>query len=178
MTFAAFSFHPTPVGEALIVVTDDGLVSLDVLDATRDSAIERASLALRAVPQHDERATKAVSTQLDEYFAGIRREFDLRIDWRLTQGFVRSALQAVCRIPYGETASYAEVAIEAGSPGANRAVGSACARTPISLVVPVHRVVRADGSIGEYGGRPDRKRFLLDLESRGRVEVKKEPARE
>ena len=178
MTFAAFSFHPTPVGDAFIVVTDEGLVSLDVLDATRDSAIESASRALHAVPQHDERATQGVCRQLDEYFAGIRREFDLLIDWRLTQGFVRSALQAVCRIPYGETASYAEVAIDAGSPGANRAVGSACARTPISLVVPVHRVVRADGSIGEYGGRPDRKRFLLDLESRGRVEVEKEPARE
>jgi methylated-DNA-[protein]-cysteine S-methyltransferase len=72
----------------------------------------------------------------------------------------------VCEIPYGEVASYAEVAIAAGSPGANRAVGTACARTPISIVVPAHRVVRSDGSIGEYGGHPERKRYLLDLEER------------
>jgi methylated-DNA-[protein]-cysteine S-methyltransferase len=167
MTSAAFSVHPTPVGDALVVVTEDGLVSLDVLDGPHDDALAQVSLSLRTVPVPDAAATAPVMTQLDEYFAGQRRRFDVAIDWRLTHGFARAALQAVCDIPYGETASYAEVAISAGSPGANRAVGSACARTPLSLVVPVHRVVRADGSIGEYGGRPDRKRFLLDLESVG-----------
>jgi methylated-DNA-[protein]-cysteine S-methyltransferase len=167
MTSAAFTVHSTPVGDALVVVTEDGLVSLDVLDGPHDDALAQVSLALRTVPVPDEAATAPVMAQLDEYFAGQRRRFDVAIDWRLTHGFARAALQAVCEIPYGETASYAEVAISAGSPGANRAVGSACARTPLSLVVPVHRVVRADGSIGEYGGRPDRKRFLLDLESVG-----------
>lgn len=179
MTSAAFSVHPTPIGDALIVVTDDGLVSLDVLDGPHDDAIARVGLALGSAPVPEAAATAAVTTQLDEYFAGRRRRFDLDIDWRLTQGFARAALQAVCDIPYGETASYAEVAIAAGSPGAHRAVGSACARTPLSLVVPVHRVVRADGSIGEYGGRPDRKSFLLDLESMGAgSEGEGKPARE
>jgi len=178
MTSAAFSVHPTPVGDALIVVTDEGLVSLDVLDAPQEAALEHVSHALYAVPTHEPAATAHVTRQLDEYFAGRRRDFDVPFDWRLTRGFTRAALQAVCRIPYGETASYAEVAISAGFPDANRAAGTACARTPISIVVPVHRVVRADGSIGEYGGHPDRKRFLLDLESRGRVKVEEEPARE
>jgi methylated-DNA-[protein]-cysteine S-methyltransferase len=166
MTRAAFSVHPTPIGEALIVVTDEGLVGLDILDGPHDDALEAMSLALRAVPDEDAAATATVALQLDEYFAGVRRDFDVPLDWRLVQGFVRAALEAVCDVPYGETASYAEIAIAAGSPGANRAVGSACARTPLSVVVPVHRIVRADGSIGEYGGHPERKRFLLDLEDR------------
>lgn len=165
MTPAAFRVHPTPLGEALIVVTDAGLVSLDILDGAHDDALEAVSLALRAVPDEDARATAEVARQLDEYFEGDRVAFTIPLDWSLVQGFVRAALEAVCEIPYGETASYAEVAIAAGSPGANRAVGSACARTPVSIIVPAHRVVRADGSIGEYGGHPERKRFLLDLES-------------
>lgn len=166
MTSAAFRVHPTPLGPALIVVTDVGLVSLDVLDGPDDAALERVSLALHGVPEEDDAATADAAAQLDGYFAGTRTRFDLTLDWRLVQGFVRDALQAVCEIPYGETASYGEVAIAAGSPGAHRAVGSACGRTPVSIVVPAHRVVRSDGSIGEYGGRPEHKRFLLDLESR------------
>jgi methylated-DNA-[protein]-cysteine S-methyltransferase len=165
MTSAAFRVHPTPIGEALIVVTDEGLVSLDILDGPHDDALEGVSLALRAVPDEDAAATADVARQLDEYFDGARVSFDVPLDWRLVQGFVRAAPEAVCEIPYGETASYAEVAIAAGSPGANRAVGSACARTPMSIIVPAHRVVRSDGSLGEYGGHPERKRFLLDLES-------------
>ena len=80
--------------------------------------------------------------------------------WRL----LRSGTEAVCDIPYGETASYGEVAIAAGIPRAARAVGTACATTPFSVIVPVHRVVRADGSLGEYGGRPEVKKYLVELE--------------
>lgn len=173
MTTAAFRIHPTPIGEALIVVSETGLVSLDVLDGPHDDALASISIALHAVPEEDAAATAHVAHQLDEYFAGIRTGFDVPLDWRLVDGFVRAALQAVCDIPYGETASYGEIAIAAGSPGAHRAVGSACARTPMSIIVPAHRVVRADGSIGEYGGHPERKRFLLDLEdqvARARIE--------
>lgn len=164
MTSSAFSVHPTPIGEALIVVSDEGLVALHILDGPHDDELEELSRALGTAPTHDEEATAQVASQLDEYFAGTRTAFDVPLDWRLVQGFVRAALEAVSAIPYGETASYAEVAIVAGSPGANRAVGSACARTPMSIIVPAHRVVRSDGSIGEYGGRPHIKRFLLDLE--------------
>ncbi|WP_298743895.1 methylated-DNA--[protein]-cysteine S-methyltransferase [uncultured Microbacterium sp.] len=166
MTHAAFSVHPTPIGEALIVITDEGLAHLEFLDGPPGDAVQRIGLHRRSVLREDAAATAHVRTQLDEYFAGARRRFDLPLDLGDTTGFVRAALEAVTRIPFGQTASYAEVAIDAGSPGANRAVGSACARTPISLVIPAHRVVRSDGSIGEYGGHPERKRCLLALEER------------
>lgn len=165
MTSPAYSVHPTPIGEALIVVTDEGLATLDILDGPVDAVLSGLATRLHAVPSEDRAATAVVAGQLDEYFAGSRQSFDLALDWRLASGFVRTAMEAVCTIPYGETASYAEVAIMAGSPRANRAVGTACARTPMSIVVPAHRVVRSDGSIGEYGGHPERKRFLLDLEA-------------
>jgi len=165
----AYSVHPTPVGEALIVVADQGLAFLDVLEVAVgavDRHLEAISAQVRTVPVPDPAATETVIAQLDEYFDGRRRSFDVPIDWSTVDGFTRRALEAVWTIPYGETASYGEVAILAGSPGAHRAAGSACARTPVSIIVPAHRVVRSDGSIGEYGGHPERKRFLLDLEAR------------
>ena len=167
-----FRVHPSPVGDILIVTTDDGIVILHLFDGPLGAELERVGLALRAVPvPHESDAgdpapdlfDRAI-TQLDEYFDGDRRDFDLELDWRLVRGFTRAALEAVRDIPYGETAGYGEVAIAAGSPRAARAVGTACATTPFSIVVPVHRVVRADGSIGEYGGRPDVKRYLIEME--------------
>lgn len=163
MTHATYLLHPTPVGDALIAWTDDGLVALHITDAA-EAELERLSQRLGAVPDRDDGTDHPAADQLDEYFAGSRRRFDLDLDWRLVHGFTRAALEAIRAIPYGETASYAEVAVRAGSPGAHRAAGTACANTPFSIVVPAHRVVRADGTIGEYGGHPEVKRFLLDLE--------------
>jgi methylated-DNA-[protein]-cysteine S-methyltransferase len=154
----------TPLGIATAVLTDTGLGMLHFGDGDPEHVLERAALAWRTPLTHDAASLAPVFAQLDEYFAGERRDFDIPLDLSQTRGFVRAALETICTIAYGETASYGEVAVRAGAPGAARAVGSACARTPISLVVPAHRVVRADGSIGEYGGDPDTKRFLLDLE--------------
>ncbi|GAA2007583.1 methylated-DNA--[protein]-cysteine S-methyltransferase [Microbacterium ulmi] len=165
MTHTAFRVHPSPVGDILIVATDEGIVTLHPFREPLGVELERLTHLLHAVPEHDETAGGDVDVQLDEYFAGERRTFDLQLDWRLVRGFNRAALDAVLGIPYGETAGYGEVAIAAGSPGAARAVGTACATTPFSIVVPVHRVVRADGSLGEYGGHPEVKRFLVDLEA-------------
>ncbi|KJL43242.1 methylated-DNA--[protein]-cysteine S-methyltransferase [Microbacterium trichothecenolyticum] len=169
-----YRVHPSPIGDILIVTTGDGIVTLHPFDGPLHSEIERIALQLRAVPVPDDDtdaaapsaadAFESAVTQLDEYFDGDREEFDLPLDWRLVRGFTRAALEAVCDIPYGETASYGEVAIAAGTPRAARAVGTACATTPFSVVVPVHRVIRADGSLGEYGGRPEVKRLLIDLE--------------
>lgn len=161
-----FLVHPSPVGDVLIVTTDAGIVTLHPFDGPLGAELERVGLALRAVPvpAESDASADAAATQLDEYFEGDRRTFDLALDWRLVRGFTRAALEAVCEIPYGETAGYGEVAIAAGSPRAARAVGTACANTPFSIVVPVHRVVRADGSLGEYGGRPEVKRWLVDHE--------------
>lgn len=170
-----FLVHPSPVGDILIVTTDDGIVTLHPFDGPLGAELERVSLALREqpVPVDADAGAPAgppsevahhAARQLDEYFDGERRSFDLPLDWRLVRGFTRAALEAVCDIPYGETAGYGEVAIGAGSPRAARAVGTACATTPFSIIVPVHRVVRADGSLGEYGGRPELKQYLIDLE--------------
>ncbi len=164
-----FLVHPSPVGDILIVTTDDGIVTLHPFEGPLGAELERVGLALRELPVPVETdaapgVADAAAAQLDEYFDGERREFDLPLDWRLVRGFTRAALEAVRSIPYGETAGYGEVAITAGSPRAARAVGTACATTPFSIVVPVHRVVRADGSLGEYGGRPEMKQYLIDLE--------------
>lgn len=164
MTDITFRVHPSPVGEILIVASPEGIVTLHPLDGPLDAELARVGAALHALPTPDDAAGGAIDRQLDEYFEGERRDFDVDLDWRLVNGFRRAALEAVRDIPYGETAGYGEVAIAAGSPGAARAVGTACATTPFSIVVPVHRVVRADGSLGEYGGHPEMKRYLLDLE--------------
>ncbi|SDG96917.1 methylated-DNA--[protein]-cysteine S-methyltransferase [Microbacterium pygmaeum] len=161
-----YRLHETPIGDVLIVTTDEGIVTLHPLRTSLEAQLEHLSRRLGAVPEHDDTDATACAAalQLDEYFDRRRQEFALSLDWRLVRGFTRDALEAVRAIPYGETAGYGEVAITAGSPRASRAVGTACATTPFSIIVPVHRVVRADGSIGEYGGHPEVKRFLLDLE--------------
>lgn len=161
-----FLLHPSPVGEVLIVTADDGIVTLHPLREPLENELERLSRVLHSTPDHadDDPVAADAARQMDEYFAGERRRFDLPLDWRLVRGFTRVALEAVREIPYGETAGYGEIAATAGSPRAARAVGTACATTPFSIVVPVHRVVRADGSIGEYGGHPEDKLFLLELE--------------
>ena len=103
-------------------------------------------------------------SELDEYFAGDRRRFELPIDWRLTKGFVNRVLRETAEIPFGETRSYGEMAESVGSPRAFRAAGSALGANPIPIVVPCHRVLRAGGALGGYGGGLDVKRRLLELE--------------
>jgi len=162
---SCFHLHPSPVGDILIVTTADGIVTLHPVHDAVDAELESLARRLGAAPEHEETDAAAdAGAQLDEYFAGDRQEFDLPLDWRLVRGFTRAALEAVRDIPYGETAGYGEVAILAGSPRAARAVGTACATTPFSIIVPVHRVVRSDGSLGEYGGHPEVKQYLIDLE--------------
>ncbi len=164
MTSLRFGVQPTPVGTAVLALTDHGLVALEVTEAPAEHVLEPVMRRIGVPAEHDPGAVEPVAAQLREYFDGERRRFDVDIDWRLVRGFPKAALQAVCEIPYAETASYGEVAVLAGAERAARAVGTACATTPISVIVPVHRVVRADGSLGEYGGRPEVKRFLVELE--------------
>lgn len=113
-----------------------------------------------------ERNDKAFSDaidQLDGYFAGERREFDLELDLVGTN-FQRRVWKALLTIPYGETRSYGYIAEQIGSPGASRAVGLANGRNPIGIIVPCHRVIGANGSLTGYGGGLERKRILLELE--------------
>lgn len=157
--------HPTPVGDILIVTAEDAIVRLGPTHGPAHWAVERLAVS-ENVPLRAELSDLAetAAAQLDEYFAGARRQFDLPLHWKRVHGFAAAALHAVCEIGYGQTASYGEIAVLTGHPRAARAVGTACRHTPFSIVVPVHRVVRSDGSVGQYGAHPEAKRYLLDLE--------------
>jgi methylated-DNA-[protein]-cysteine S-methyltransferase len=161
----AYRTIATPIGELLIAGTGRGLVRVAFPQQGHEAVL--VSLAqtvsprvLRAPGRLDQ-----VSRQLDEYFTGQRTAFDLPLDFRLATGFRRMVLAYLPAIPYGHTESYAQVAAAAGSPKAVRAAGTACARNPLPVVVPCHRVVRSDGTAGGYAGGPDAKRALLALES-------------
>ncbi|MHA7662620.1 methylated-DNA--[protein]-cysteine S-methyltransferase [Mycolicibacterium sp. HS_4_1] len=111
----------------------------------------------------DQTAFQDAVDQLTAYFAGDLQEFDLELDLVGT-GFQRRVWGALLTIPYGETRSYGEIALQVGSPGASRAVGLANGHNPVGIIVPCHRVIGANGSLTGYGGGLDRKKLLLDLE--------------
>lgn len=115
-------------------------------------------------PVHAQEARTAAARQLEEYFAGTRREFTVPLDLDGLTPFRAQALRALSQVPYGETVTYTELARAAGSPKAVRAAGSACATNSLPLFIPCHRVLCADGSLGGYRGGEQAKRFLLALE--------------
>ncbi len=146
---------PSPVGP-LTVVADDGVLVRLYLDPPGPDA----DLGLR-----DEGALTGVAGQLGEYFRGEREAFDVPLR-PVGSGFELAVWEQLTRIPYGETRSYGQVARAVGEPGGAQAVGLACGRNPLAVVVPCHRVVGADGALVGFGGGLPRKRFLLDLEQR------------
>lgn len=154
----------SPVGRLLLAATPVGLVRVAFEVEGHDAVL--AALAGSVGPDvvEDAPALDAAAAQLDEHFAGRRRSFDLPLDRRLSRGFRRTVHGVLDGIPYGRTESYASVARSAGSPGAVRAVGTACATNPLPVVVPCHRVVRSDGTWGRYLGGADAKTALLRLE--------------
>ncbi len=106
---------------------------------------------------------RETARQMEEYFTGVRKTFRLPLDPGGT-AFQRRVWDVLCGIPWGATLSYREVACRAGSPNGSRAVGQACSRNPLPVLIPCHRVISSDGRPGGYAGGPERKRFLLDLE--------------
>jgi methylated-DNA-[protein]-cysteine S-methyltransferase len=163
---ADVSYSPvdSPFGTLHAAVTKLGLVRVAYPEEDVETFCEH--LAQRISPRvvYAPAALDAVKRELDEYFAGTRREFDLTLDWSLIGPFARKVLQATSEIPYGGYLSYGEVAAEAGSPRGSRAAGNALGSNPIPIVIPCHRVLHAGGAIGGYGGGLDRKRYLLALE--------------
>ena len=130
-------------------------------------ALTQLEMSPRAEPAggvRDEEAFADVSAQLEAYFAGELTDFDLPLA-PSGSGFQLAVWSALTRIPYGETASYGEIAAEVGRPDAVRAVGSTNGRNPIAVIIPCHRVIGADGSLVGYGGGLPRKRLLLELEA-------------
>ena len=160
----AYATYESPVGSLLVAATPRGLLKVSFPLEPADRVLGR--IAAEVSPRILEAPARldAVRRELDEYFAGRRREFDLELDWRLTRGFRRRVLRATARVPYGSTASYAEMASRAGNPRAFRAAGSALGSNPIPIVVPCHRVLRSGGALGGYGGGLATKDYLLRLE--------------
>ncbi len=161
----AYTTMESPVGRLLLAATDVGLVRVAYASEDHDRVLATLASGISPRVVRSPAALEAVARQLDEYFAGERRTFDLPVDLRFTRGFRRGVLEHLREIPYGRTESYATVAVAAGSPRAVRAVGSACATNPLPVVVPCHRVVRTDGGMGGYLGGIEAKEYLLRLES-------------
>jgi methylated-DNA-[protein]-cysteine S-methyltransferase len=163
---ADVSYAPvdSPFGTLLVAATKRGLVRVAFPEESVDSALER--LAQRISPRIVETTAgvDSIRRELDEYFSGARRRFELALDWTLVGPFGRRVLRVTAEIPYGGVLSYREVAADAGSPRGSRAAGNALGANPIPIVVPCHRVLRSGGALGGYGGGVERKRWLLELE--------------
>ncbi len=161
----AYRTVDSPVGPLLLAATEAGLVRIAYASEDHDTVLrtlaDRISPRILNVPAR----LDAPARELGEYFAGQRRSFGVRLDWRLSAGFRRAVLSHLPDIGYGQTASYAAVAGLAGSPKAVRAAASACATNPLPVVVPCHRVIYSDGRPGRYLGGAEAKRVLLDLEA-------------
>jgi methylated-DNA-[protein]-cysteine S-methyltransferase len=132
---------------------------------SRDSVLEDLARSVSPRVLESPKRLDEERRELEDYFEGRRESFEVAIDWSLSSpGFRSRALHAVARIPYGRTRTYGEIAKAAGNERAFRAAGTACGRNPIPLFVPCHRVVQSGGGIGNYGGGPEMKRALLELE--------------
>ena len=160
----AYRTIDSPVGPLLLAATETGLVRVAFESEGFDTVLD--SLATRVSPRvlQAPRRLDTAAAELDEYFAGTRRAFDLPLDLTLSSGFRQVVQRYLPHIGYGHTQTYTKVAETVGNPRAVRAVGTACATNPLPVVVPCHRVLRTDGSMGGYLGGLDAKRTLLELE--------------
>jgi methylated-DNA-[protein]-cysteine S-methyltransferase len=155
-----------PVGRVVAARTQRGLVRLayDDLNGGVDQIVQQ--LADRISPRILEGAQRFddLRRELDQYFAGSRRDFSIALDWTLVGSFATAVLRATAAIPYGGVSTYGEIAAQIGKPSASRATGNALGSNPIPIVIPCHRVLRAGGGMGGYTGGIHRKTALLELE--------------
>jgi methylated-DNA-[protein]-cysteine S-methyltransferase len=162
----SYALVDTPAGTLVAAATPQGLARLAYEDFNGglDQILDK--LAARLSPRIVEAPARldAVRRQLDEYFEGRRRDFDLPLDLGLTAGFGRRVLEATSAIPFGAMRTYRDVATLAGNERATRAAGNALGANPIPIVVPCHRVMRTGGGLGGYTGGLHRKELLLRLE--------------
>lgn len=161
----AYRTLDSPVGRLLLAATPHGVVRIafetEGFDEVLGVLADRIGPRVRRAPAR----LDPLASELDEYFAGHRHGFAVPLDWSLTSGFRRSVQQLLPSVGFGATATYKDLATALGNPGAVRAVGSACATNPLPIVVPCHRVLRSDGSLGGYRGGLSAKSYLLELEA-------------
>ena len=158
----AYAGVDSPLGPLVAAATRKGLVCLHY--GADDEALTELAEKISPRVMHLPDKLDDVRRELDEYFDGRRKRFDFKIDWALMGPFQQRVLKATYRIPFGNVATYRDVATKAGAPAGSRAAGNALGANPIPIVVPCHRVVRTGGGLGGYTGGLHRKEFLLELE--------------
>lgn len=163
MLDAGYDVVDSPIGPLLVAATDRGLLRISFDPDVENHLGQLSRLAGRRVLRAP-RQIDGVRRELDEYFEGRRHAFDLAVDLRGVTPFSERVLRELARVPFGETATYAQLASRAGSPKAARAVGMTMNRNPVPIVLPCHRIVGADGSLVGYAGGLERKVALLTLE--------------
>jgi methylated-DNA-[protein]-cysteine S-methyltransferase len=164
----------SPIGELILAATPDGLREIDFASTMTDETFVARLRERGAEPVRLERIADAdpavrqilerTAAELREYFGGQRARFDVPLDWGVMPPFQRAVLEATAGVPFGRVDTYAGIARKIGKPGATRAVGNALGRNPIPVIVPCHRVIRSDATIGGYTGGLDIKQHLLSLE--------------
>lgn len=158
-----FDVVDSPIGPLFVAASDRGLAAIS-FDSDPDDQLERLTRIAGPRVLRSPRIVDDARRELDEYFAGRRRAFDLALDLRALPPFTVSVLRELARVPYGETTTYGTLAARVGRPRAARAVGTVMNRNRIPIVLPCHRVVGASGDLVGYGGGLDRKTALLTLE--------------
>lgn len=161
----AYTTIDSPVGKLLLAATPKGLVRVAFAAEDHDRVLEVLGQRLSPRILRAPKLLDAAAHEIDEYFARRRRVFDLTLDLSLSRGFRRLVQTHLPEIEYGQTRSYRDMAELVGNPKAVRAVGTACATNPLPIVVPCHRVLRTDGTLGGYVGGIEAKTALLDLEA-------------
>lgn len=159
---AVYGEMSSPLGPLYLVVSEQGLSGLHFHETER--GIVGWAKMRGFAPAYDQIGIRPFVRQLEEYFAGEREEFDVPLDLSTASPFVQRVLKATERVPFGHLVTYKSIANEIGEPGATRAVGNALGSNPIPIIVPCHRVIRSDGTLGGYTGGTDIKRHLLTLE--------------
>ena len=161
---ARYARMDSPIGPLLIAMSDDGVCEVGFARGNGEAAFHRTLRKRGFEPVEDDERVAPAIAQLREYFAGTRNEFDLPIDMTGITPFTQNVLSAITTIPFGRLSTYQEIAQRIGKPKATRAVGNALGKNPVAIIVPCHRIVRSDSSLGGYTGGIDIKQHLLSLE--------------
>lgn len=161
----AYRTLDTDIGTLLLAATTVGLVSVTFDGADPDATLGKLAAVLSPRVLESRARLDTAARGVEALVSGAAESFDAPLDLSLASGFRRDVVAALQHIPYGQTRSYADIARDVGSPLAVRAVGSACKHNPLPIVIPCHRVVRSDGSIGQYAGGVAAKQQLLRVEA-------------
>jgi methylated-DNA-[protein]-cysteine S-methyltransferase len=165
LTDVTYEFVSTPIGELLVATTEQGVCRVAFQQEDPSGVLDELAWSIGGRVVRSANETQQVRDALAAYFEGDPADLAFPVDFSLMHSsFRRTVLEHLRNVGRGHVVTYGELARRAGSPRAARAVGTACATNPVPLIVPCHRVLPSSGGVGNYGGGPDRKIFLLELE--------------